>query len=301
MIGLATRGSPLALWQAEHARAALASAMPGERIEFVTVSTSGDDVQDRPVVLMGATGVFTVEVDRAVVDGRARCGVHSLKDLATQLEGGMVLAAVLPRGPVEDVIVSPRFGTLSALPEGARVATGSLRRRAMLLRKRPDLVCVDIRGFVGTRLKKLERGDADALLMARAGLERLGMKDRITEVLPIDAFLPAVGQGLVGITCRADDREMVEAWRRAGDADGFAAGTAERAFLATLRAGCHAPVGGHAVMRAGRLHLEGRVLSKDGVREVAGSASSSSADAATLGADLARRLMADGASELLEG
>lgn len=301
MIGLATRGSPLALWQAEQAKAALASALPGEQIEFVTVSTSGDDVQDRPVVLMGATGVFTVEVDRAVVEGRARCGVHSLKDLATQLEGGMVLAAVLPRGPVEDVIVSPKWGTLAALPQGAKVATGSLRRRAMLLRKRPDLLCVDIRGFVGTRLKKLERGDADALLMARAGLERLGMKDRITDVLPIDLFLPAVGQGLVGITCRADDREMLDAWRRAGDANGFAAATAERAFLATLRAGCHAPVGGHAVIRAGQLHLEGRVLSKDGVYEVAGSASAEPSEATALGCDLARRLIADGAADLLAG
>lgn len=300
---LATRGSPLARWQAEAVQAALAH-RAGAQASMLFVATTGDHVQDRPISAVGPIGVFTKEVNAAVLDGRADAAVHSLKDLATTLDAGLALAAVLPRGPAEDVLVAPRSGTIAALAAGARVATGSVRRRAMLLRERRDLVCVDIRGNVGTRLEKLARGEADALLMARAGLERIGLAAHITEVLELTRFLPAGGQALVGITCREDDTATRAALARINDADGFACALAERAVLAGLRAGCHAPVGVHAVIEgtaaARMLRVSARVLAHDGTQEIGLALTDAPVNAVAAGHRLAAQLLALGAQTLLD-
>lgn len=294
---LCTRGSALALWQADRARAALAAAGPPDEVALLEVRSSGDLDAHTALARFGRFGIFTAEVDRAVLDGRGRVGVHSLKDMTTTLEEGVVLGGVLPRGPIEDVVVGRR---LDALAPGARVATGSARRRAMLLCERGDLAVVGIRGNVGTRLAKLDAGAADALLMARAGLERLGLAGRVAEVLPVDRFLPAVGQGIVGLTCRAGDAEALALLRRASDPATWAAALAERAFLRALHGGCSAPVGGHAEVDGEALALRGRVLAPDGSRCVAGERSGRVADAEALGADLAAELLARGAGTLLE-
>jgi hydroxymethylbilane synthase len=299
VIRLATRGSALALWQAEAAARALAGAAPAEEVRIVTVRTSGDDIQDKSIAAIGATNVFTAEVDRAVAEDRADAGVHSLKDLGTQMAPGLVLAAVLARGPVEDVLVAPRAGSLEALPAGAAVGTGSPRRRAMLLAARPDLRCVDLRGNVETRLAKVERGEVEAAVLARAGLERLGRGSAISQVLPPELFLSAAGQGLVGLTCRAADARAVAALSAIRDEAGFAAGLAERAVLRDLRAGCHAPVGVLATVAGGRLSLRCRVLALDGRSEIAGSLEGPASDAEALGSRLAADLIARGAAKFL--
>ena len=298
-ITLATRASPLALWQAEAVKAALQKAEPGLAVALYEVKTVGDRVLDRPIAAVGSQGVFTVEVDRAVQEGRADAAVHSLKDLATTCAEGLVLGAVLRRGPVEDVLVSPKHRTLDLLPRNAVVATGSLRRRAMLLRERPDLTFVDARGNIATRLAKLDAGECRGMVLARAGLERLGYGARMTEVFATTRLLPAVGQALVGVTCRADDATTQRRLAAFSDADGFTCGTAERALLRTLRGGCHAPVGGHATLAAGRLTLQGRVLATDGGREVADEIAGAASDAEALGVALAERMIARGADRLL--
>jgi hydroxymethylbilane synthase len=298
-IVLATRNSPLALWQAHAYAAALRAAEPGLEVRLLEVKTVGDRVLDRPIAEVGTQGVFTVEVDRAVQDGRAHAGVHSLKDLATTDADGLRLAAVLPRGPVEDVLVAPRWKTLDLLPRNALVATGSLRRRSMLLRERPDLRFVDARGNIATRLSKLDAGDCDAMVLARAGLVRLGYGDRVTETFGVHRLLPAVGQALVGATCRADDAETAGRLAAICDPVGFRCGVAERALLRTLRGGCHAPVGGHAVPADGALRLRGRVVAKDGSREIEGEIAGAPEDAERLGVALAEDLLRRGADRLL--
>jgi hydroxymethylbilane synthase len=300
VIRLATRGSALALWQAEAVARALALVLPADAVELVTVRTSGDEVLDKEISAIGGTNVFTAEVDRAVTDKRADAGVHSLKDLGTRMAPGLVLGAVLARGPVEDVLVAPRFGSLAALPSGAVVGTGSPRRKAMLLAVRPDLRCVNLRGNVETRISKVERGEVDAAILARAGIERLGRGSAISEVLPLDRFLPAAGQGLVGVTCRAGDARVVAALKRLRDEAGFAAALAERAVLRDLHAGCHAPVGVLASVDGARLALQGRILALDGRSEIAARIDGPAADAELLGARLAADLLARGAARFLE-
>jgi hydroxymethylbilane synthase len=299
VIRLATRGSDLALRQVALVKAAIERAHPDESVEIVTVRTRGDDVQDREIAAIGGVNVFTAEVDRAVSDGRADAGIHSLKDLGTRLAEGIAFAATLERGPVEDVLVAPKFGRLRDLPRGARVGTGSPRRRAMVLRERPDLVCVGLRGNVETRIGKVERGEVDAAVLARAGIERLGLSRVITEILEQDRFLPAAGQGLIGITCRAQDARMLARLASIRDEKSFAAGVAERAALGALGAGCHAPVGALAVVTGTSLVLRCRILALDGTAEVAGSIEGAAGDAELLGRGLATELMSRGAAELL--
>lgn len=296
---LATRGSPLALWQAEAVRTALLAGGAAPDVRLHEVKTAGDRVLDRPIAELGGQGAFTVEVDRAVRDGAADAAVHSLKDLTTTCAEGLVIGAILRRGPPEDVLISPKHRTLDLLPRDAVVATGSLRRRAMLLRERPDLRFVDVRGNIATRLDKLDAGECRGMVLARAGLERLGCGGRATEVFSVDRLLPAVGQALVGVTCRADDARALELLGAISHPEGFACGTAERALLRALRGGCQAPVGGHATVVAGRLTLKCRVLSKDGRHEVAGEIAGPVAEAERLGVALAERLVADGADRLL--
>ena len=276
-------------------------AWPDLEPEIVTRRSSGDSDQKTDLARFGRIGIFTVEVDRALLDGSAEAAVHSLKDMTTTLEEGVRLAAIFARGPVEDVLISPSGATLATLGPGARIATGSMRRAAMLRAVRPDIRIVGIRGNVDTRLAKLAAGEADAMVLARAGLVRLGLDQHITEVLDTERFLPAVGQGLVGITCRDDDDQTYRKLVALRDEAAWAEGLAERSFLRGLRGGCNVPVGGHArVTVGGELQIRGRVLAVDGSLALDGERRGRPADAEALGADLADELIDQGAEQLIE-
>lgn len=297
---LATRGSALALWQAHTTRDLLLAADPGREVELLVVQSSGDKDQHSDLGSFGRVGVFTAEVDAAVREGRAHAGVHSLKDMTTSLEAGLALAGVLARGPVEDVLVGRGGAKLADLSAGARIATGSVRRIAMLKRMRPDLVPVAIRGNVDTRLAKLEAGAADALVMARAGLVRLGFERVITEVFDPARCVPAAGQGIVGLTSRADDLATRRALHAIGDPEAWAEALAERALLAALHGGCNAPVGAHARAQDGAIALHGLVLSLDGREAIEDRISGPVDQAPELGQLLAERLASRGARALVE-
>lgn len=297
---LATRSSPLALWQAQTTAKCLEAAYSDLAPELVEVNSKGDVDQTSALSRFGRIGIFTVEVDRAVIEGRADCSVHSLKDLTTELHEGTMLSGVLGRGPVEDVLVTRDGATLESLDAGARVATGSLRRRAMLRAARPDLDCVEMRGNVNTRLAKLDRGEVDALIMARAGLERLGFGERISQVLDTGRFLPAVGQGIVGLVCRGGDWNNHERVQAIRDLEAWDEALAERALLRALRGGCNVPVGAHARAVEGMLVLTARVLSLDGTRAIEAEIGGPREDAESLGRALGGQLAEQGASELIE-
>ncbi|MBI5362698.1 MAG: hydroxymethylbilane synthase [Planctomycetes bacterium] len=297
---LATRGSPLARWQAETTKRLLEHARLDLDVELCVVQSSGDKDQKSDLARLGRTGVFTAEIDDAVLSGRAHAGVHSLKDMTTSLPDGLVLAAVLQRGATEDALVGRDGHVLADLSRGARVATGSVRRVAMLKRARPDLEIVGIRGNVDTRLDKLMSGQAEALIMACAGLERLGYAKHITERLGPPGFLPAVGQGIVGLTCRTGDDATHRALQGIGDREAWAEAHAERALLARLHGGCNAPVGALARAKEAALALEACVLSLDGRETLEDRISGSIERAAELGAELAERLVARGAKHLID-
>ncbi len=297
---IATRGSRLALWQATRTRELLLAARPDKPVELLTVESGGDADPRSDLARFGRTGIFTAEIDQAILSGRARCGVHSLKDMTTSLPEGLVLAGTLARGPIEDVLVSRAGKHLADLPAGARVATGSVRRIAMLKRKRPDLEIVGMRGNVDTRLAKLARGEADALLLARAGLVRLGFEEQITEVLALEDFLPAVGQGIVGLTCRSDDAEAQVRLAGITDEQSLCEALAERALLAGLHGGCNAPVGAQARCRENALALRACVLSLDGQECIEESFAGPANEAVRIGRELAQRLAARGAKRLID-
>jgi hydroxymethylbilane synthase len=297
---LATRGSKLALWQAERTRELLRASRPDLDVELLLVQSSGDRDQHADLARIGRIGVFTAEVDDKVLAGEADAGVHSLKDMTTSLTHGLVLASVLQRANAEDALVAREPRTLAALPAGARVATGSIRRVAMLKSARPDLEVVPIRGNVDTRLAKLARGEADALIMARAGLERLGLAHEIREVLDVRSFVPAVGQGIVGLTCRDGDASTLRALQGIGDPEAWAEAQAERALLHHLHGGCNAPVGGHARAIENAISLHARVLSADGAESLEDTIGGSIDEAAELGRKLAERLALRGARRLIE-
>lgn len=300
---LATRESRLARWQAEAASRLLSAAWPGLEVELLGVRSAGDEDQSEDLARFGRIGIFTVEVDRAVLEGRAHAAVHSVKDMVTTLEEGLRLAGVLPRGSIEDAWVAragPSGPKLADAEPGARVGTDSRRRAAMLRAARPDLEVVGIRGNVETRLEKLRAGAADALILACAGLERLGLGNVITERLDARRFLPAVGQGLIGLTCRTSDADTFRKLYAISDLEAFHEGLAERALLAELRGGCNVPIGANARVREGTLVLTARVLALDGSRSVAGEVRGSRDHAQQLGILLARDLQARGAGELIE-
>lgn len=296
---ISTRKSALALWQAETTARLLRDADPKLEVELVGVTSKGDADRTRPLAELGRIGVFTVEVDHAVLDGRADLAVHSCKDMLTTLEPGLVLAGVLPRGPAEDALVAAPGVTFETLPQGARLGTGSLRRAATARSLRPDLEVVDIRGNVETRLEKWRAGEADALLLARAGLERLGLDEVIAEVLDVRRFVPAVGQGIVGLVCREDDEETRRRARSISDLETLDEALAERAFLRGLRGGCNVPAAGHARAVESGLTLCGRVLSEDGRQVLEETANGSRADAEAIGERLAAALAERGAAELI--
>ncbi|MBL8858714.1 MAG: hydroxymethylbilane synthase [Planctomycetes bacterium] len=297
---LATRGSPLALWQAHETRRLLLARHPDWDVVLLPVQSAGDKDSKTELARFGLTGIFTAEVDHAVVSEKAHAGVHSLKDMTTSLHERLTLAACLARGPAEDVLLTTDRRCLADLPAGARVATGSVRRVAMIRRLRPDLELVGIRGNVETRLRKLADGEAEALVMARAGLERLGLTDHISEVFDVERSVPAVGQGIVGITCRVEDSDTIAALTGIAHAASFAAARAERALLHALHGGCNAPVGGHATCSGVELALHARVLALDGRECVEDRITGHMDHASQLGETLARRLNERGAKRLID-
>jgi hydroxymethylbilane synthase len=265
----------------------------------VAVATSGDQ-QLAPIGSLGAQGLFTKEIQRELLDGRIDLAVHSLKDLPTDVVPGLCLAAVPERAPVGDALISTKYGSLDELPQGATLGTGSLRRRAQLLHVRGDLQMHDIRGNVDTRLRKLRGGDFDAIVLAEAGLTRLGLADQITQRIPLSVVLPAVGQGALGLETRDDDartRQFVEALDHAATHAGV---LAERAMLATLRGGCLAPIAAWARGEGDLLRLTGRVLSPDGRQMLESTSAAPLAAAMQLGDGVAEDLLSQGAARLID-
>jgi hydroxymethylbilane synthase len=298
---IATRKSRLALWQAEHVAAELRSAHPGLRVDLLPMSTKGDRILDRSLAAIGGKGLFIKELEAALEDGRAHLAVHSMKDVPGDLPAGMILAAMLPRADPRDALITRDARGLDGLPRGARLGTSSLRRRAQLLASRPDLDITALRGNVETRLKRLDDGDLDAIVLAAAGLTRLGLESRIGALLDPSVSLPAVGQGIIGIECRTDDAAAREAVQALNDSAAHVACTAERAFARRLGGSCQSPIAAFAEIEAGdRLTLRGLVAEPDGSRLIRDSLAGSSAQAQELGDRLAERVLAAGAGELLE-
>jgi hydroxymethylbilane synthase len=296
ILRIGTRGSPLARWQAEWVAARLGEV--GVKVELVPISTRGDQQQTGPIGEIG-TGVFTKEIQRSLLEGEVDLTVHSLKDLPTEPVEGLSLAAVPPRGPSGDVLVSREGRTMDDLPPGAVVGTGSRRRRSQLLHARSDLRMEDVRGNVDTRLRKLDEGQYDALVLAEAGLVRLGLASRIRQVLPRSLILPAVGQGALGLEARTDDAATRQIAARLDDPATHQSVLAERAMLAGLRGGCLAPVGAWGRIEGGTLHLSGVVLSPDGQRRVEADGQADPGEAVLLGQRVANNLLAQGAAELI--
>jgi hydroxymethylbilane synthase len=268
----------------------------GVEVDLVLISTQGD-VKTGPLGQIGGQGLFTKEIQRALIDGQIDLAVHSLKDLPTAEVAGLSLAAVPARESIFDVLVGAK--SIAELGQQARIGTGSLRRRAQLLHQRPDLVMLEIRGNVDTRLRKLDEGEYDALVLAQAGLHRLGLDARIGGVIPLSAMLPAVGQGALGIEARSDDQATRQLLAPLSHAATQQAVVAERSLLAALRGGCLAPVGAWGRVENGLLYLDGVVLSGDGRERITASSSSHPSGAADLGEQVAQRLIAQGAEKLI--
>jgi len=299
---IATRASALALWQAHHVAALLSAVSPDLRVEIVHITTTGDSNQVNTLRSFGGQGVFTREVQRAVLDQRADLAVHSLKDLPTLPTPGLRLAGVPPRAPTADALVAPASAlppaSLAELPPRARIGTGSLRRQDQLLHRRPDLQLSEVRGNVETRLRKLDAGEYDALVLATAGLERLDLAHRISLTLGPPEMFGAVGQGALGIECR-DDPFVIHLLDRISCPLTRPAVVAERALLATLRAGCHAPVGVDSRVVGASLTLTGVVLNPGGTERLLAELEGPLELAGDLGAQLARELLAQGADRLI--
>jgi hydroxymethylbilane synthase len=298
---IATRKSKLALWQAEHVAALLRKAHAGLSVELLPMSTKGDRILDRSLAAIGGKGLFIKELEAALEDGRAHLAVHSMKDVPGDLPAGMTLAAMLPRADPRDALITRAARELGELPRGARLGTASLRRRAQLLAIRPDLVITTLRGNVETRLKRLDDGELDAIVLAAAGLTRLGLQSRIAALLDPSISLPAVGQGVIGIECRSDDLRARDAVRALNDPAAHTAVSAERAFARRLGGSCQSPIAAFAELDAQqRLTLRGLVAEPDGSRLIQDSIAGSAAQAEALGDALAERVLTAGAGELLE-
>lgn len=305
---IATRASQLALWQAHHIAGLLQQLDKSLDVEIVHISTHGDRDQSEPLSNMGGTGVFTKEVQNALLEQQADIAVHSLKDLPTEQTPRLQIAAVPKREIVYDALVLPQEhdsldadSPLEILPEGAKVGTGSLRRQAQLLHHRPDLELLEIRGNVDTRLRKLDEGQYDAIILAAAGLTRLDGSNRISSLFKPPVMYPAVGQGALGLECREDDDTTRDVLSKLIHPEAMAATSAERAMLRTLRAGCHAPVGVYVVTNDDNsFEIEGVVLSRDGKSRISATTTGNSEKPDEAGIEVAEKLLADGASELIE-
>ncbi|MFN7136540.1 MAG: hydroxymethylbilane synthase [Thermomonas sp.] len=297
---IATRKSPLALWQTEHVAARLQQAHPDLTVELVPLSTRGDEILDRSLAAIGGKGLFLKELELAMQRFDADCAVHSLKDVPMELEPGFALGAILARHDPADAFVSPRFADLAALPAGARVGTSSLRRQAQLRALRPDLDLRDLRGNVNTRLAKLDAGDYDAIVLACAGLERLGLGARVRARLAAPDWLPAPAQGAIAIECRSDDPATRALCAALDDPATRTCVEAERAMNRALHGSCHVPVAALATLAGARLHLQGLVGSAGDGRRVRAQAEGAADAPEALGQAVAQALLAQGARALLD-
>ncbi|WP_104500067.1 hydroxymethylbilane synthase [Acinetobacter indicus] len=297
---IATRQSPLALWQAEHIRARLEALHTGLNVELVTFVTQGDKILDTPLAKIGGKGLFVKELEAALLDGRADLAVHSMKDVPMALPEGLSLAVICEREDPLDAFVSNTYASFQDLPQGAKVGTSSLRRKCQILKARPDLEIIDLRGNVGTRLSKLDAGQYDAIILASAGLKRLGLSERIRHTLAPEVSLPAVGQGALGLECRTNDQAVLELILPLMDDETNVCVRAERAFNAYLEGGCQVPIAGYATLKDGQLSMEGRVGSVDGQALLSAQLSAAPEQAEQLGEQLAQNLLAQGAGELLK-
>lgn len=297
---IGTRGSKLALWQANYIADCLRKQYSDLTVELKQITTTGDKILDVPLAKIGGKGLFTKELENEMLAGTIDLAVHSLKDMPTQLPEGLTLAAITERVASGDALVSNCFSSLQELPEGARVGTSSLRRKAQLLAYRPDLMISDLRGNVDTRLKKLDDGEFDAIVLAAAGLKRLGWESRITEILDAKVCLPAVGQGALAIETRANDEGILELLAFLNDEETRVATTAERAFLQTVEGGCQVPVGVYGtVVGENKIQVEALIASLDGKVVVRDTLQGAFADAEILGVRLAESLLARGGREIM--
>jgi len=297
---IATRQSPLALWQAEHIRARLEAMHADLTVELVTFVTQGDKILDTPLAKIGGKGLFVKELEAALMDGRADLAVHSMKDVPMALPEGLSLAVICEREDPLDAFVSNHYASFADLPQGAKVGTSSLRRKCQILKARPDLEIIDLRGNVGTRLSKLDDGKYDAIILASAGLKRLGLAERIRHTIQPAVSLPAVGQGALGLECRSQDQAVLDLILPLMHAETNMCVRAERAFNAYLEGGCQVPIAGYATLQNGQLQIEGRVGSVDGKTILKAVQYGVPEQAEMLGEELAKALLAQGAGELLK-
>ncbi|MGM0413333.1 MAG: hydroxymethylbilane synthase [Pseudomonadota bacterium] len=297
---IATRKSPLALWQAEYVRDRLQALHPGLEVELVRMTTQGDRVLDSPLAKIGGKGLFVKELETGMLEGRADIAVHSMKDVPIEFPDGLHLAVICPREDPRDAFVSNHYGHLDELPEGARVGTSSLRRQAQVRARRPDLEILDLRGNVNTRLAKLDAGDYDAIILACAGLRRLGFAERIRTPLEPEVILPAIGQGVVGVECRVDDERVNGLLAAVDDAATRPRITAERALNTRLEGGCQVPIGGYSEVAGDEIHLRALVGRPDGGEVIRSEARGPVAEAEAIGIRVADDLLSRGAGEILK-
>jgi len=299
LLRIGTRASRLARWQAEWIRNRLSRRYPALRTELVAIKTRGDKILDVPLAQVGGKGLFVKEIEEALLDGRVDVAVHSMKDVPSVLPPGLLLPCVPARADARDGLITLRGVCFADLPRGARIGTSALRRQAQLRHRRPDLVMVPLRGNVETRLRKMAEQRLDGIVLAAAGLNRLGMADRITELLPPHICLPAIGQGALGLECRATDRRVRELIAPLHDPTTAWAVTAERAFLRHLDGGCQVPLAAHGIVAGSKLSLNGLVASSDGRRLLRETLEAPVSEAEATGHQLAERLLERGADRIL--
>ena len=299
VLKIGTRQSLLALWQSNHIAACLRKQYPDCEVVLKKIVTKGDRILDVPLAQIGGKGLFTKEIEEDLLSGEVDLAVHSLKDMPTVLPEGLCLTAITERANVGDAFVSNKYNSFAELPLGAVVGTSSLRRKAQLLAARPDLTIRDLRGNVDTRLRKLDEGLYDAIILAAAGLERLGHGDRIKAVIPSNVCLPAVGQGALAIECRTNDAEVRQMLDFLNDAPTVYATNAERAFLGLLEGGCQVPIGVHADVEGDKIKIEAIIAALDGSTVLRDTVEGTASDAVALGQALGRKMLANGGQEIL--
>ena len=299
LIRIATRKSPLALWQAEHVAACLREAFPGLRTELVKMTTRGDKMLDAPLAKVGGKGLFVKELEQGMLDGEADIAVHSMKDVPIEFPMGLRLAAILKREDPRDALVSNRYAAFAALPPNAKIGTSSLRRQCQIKARLPQCEIISLRGNVNTRLAKLDAGEFDAIVLAAAGLKRLGFKDRITESLTPETSLPSMGQGAIGIECRDGDSQIFDCLRLLHDEETAWRVTAERAMNERLQGGCQVPIAGYAELDGKQLTLRGLVGAPNGSQIIRAEISGPREEGRSLGFALAEALLDKGARQIL--
>jgi hydroxymethylbilane synthase len=300
ILRIGTRGSKLALAQSEWVKKRIEGRHPRAQVQLVRIKTTGDKILDSPLAKIGGKGLFVKEIEEALLNERVDLAVHSMKDVPASLPEGLILATFPEREDPHDAFVSIKCANLDQLPQGARVGTGSLRRAAQLLHIRPDLELLPLRGNVDTRLRKLEAGEFQAIILAAAGMRRLGFEDRITQLLSTEQILPAIGQGALGLEVRRDDEQTIGLINFLNDEETQVTVEAERAFLRELEGGCQVPIAAFSRLNGGRLDLEGMVAELDGSKIIRDRITGARDEAEDMGVRLARRLRASGADEILE-